>query len=125
MFGMPRDASYASKLAMMLRHLTFDREAANTQLLEAVCAALLDHLAQRARLGLPVRIINGAPLVEPYLRDAAFVLGAVWEAPRMARFAHADKLEGYAFRTAEWLKPVLETYGLAWPWSATEQRQVA
>ncbi|MBI3515101.1 MAG: hypothetical protein HY060_13725 [Proteobacteria bacterium] len=121
----PRAADYASKLAMMLRHMTFEREAAYTKLLEAVCAALLDHLDQRVRLGLPVRMVNGTPLVEPYLRDAAFVLGATWELPRMERFAQPDKLAGYAFRTAEWLRPVLEAHGLAWRWARAEERQVA
>ena len=86
-----------------------------------MCAALLDHQARRARLGLPVRLINGAPLVEPELRDAAFVLGAVLDRSRMARFARPDRLEGYAFRTAEWLRPLLETHGHPWPWSGTER----
>jgi hypothetical protein len=125
MFGMPQDASNANKLAMMLRHLSFDPEAADTGLLDAVCAALLDHLACRARLGLPVRMINGSPLLEPELRDAAFVLGASWDRPRMARFARPDMVEGYACRTAEWLRPVLETYGCTWPWHDPDERQVA
>ncbi len=116
MFGMPREASHANKLAMMLHQLSFEREAANAELLDGVCAALLDHQARRARLGLPVRMINGAPLVEPELRDAAFVLGAVWDGARMERFVRPERLEGYAFRTAEWLRPLLETHGYPWPW---------
>jgi hypothetical protein len=125
MFGMPRDASHASKLALMLGHLTFDREAADHELLDDVCAALLDHLARRARVGLPVRMIDGAPLLEPGLRDAAFVLGALWDAPRMRRFARDDALASYAVRTADWLRPVLDTHGLRWAWQGQEQRQVA
>jgi hypothetical protein len=122
MFGMPRDASHAHKLAIMLHHLGFDRETSDAELLDAVCAALLDHLARRARLGLPVRMINGSPLLEPELRDAAYVLGAVWDPPRMGLIARPDLLEGYAFRSAEWLRPLLETHGFRWPW---DQRQVA
>jgi len=129
MFGMPRDASHASKLALMLCHLTFETEAANTRLLEDVCAALLDDLAHKAHLGLPVRVIHGSPLLEPSLRDAAYVLGAVWDAPRMRRFLHDDAMAAYGFRTADWLRPVLETHGLRWPWLTSaqsgEQRQVA
>ncbi len=59
------------------------------------------------------------------MRDAAFVLGAVWESPRMERFAQPDKLAGYASRTGEWLRPVLETHGLTWRWPRPEERQVA
>jgi hypothetical protein len=125
MFGMPRDANHASKLALMLRHLSFDQEAADTDLLDAVCAALLDDLARRARLGLPVRVIHGSPLLEPSLRDAAFVLGAAWDAPRMRRFLRDDAMVEYCCRTADWLRPVLETRGLRWPWPDAEQRQVA
>ncbi|HUA51340.1 MAG TPA: hypothetical protein VMB81_04210 [Candidatus Sulfotelmatobacter sp.] len=125
MFGLPRDASHAHKLAIMLHHLGFDRDAADARLLDDVCAALLDHLACRARVGLPVRMINDKPLLEPGLRDAAFVLGALLDRPRMARFAPPDVLEGYAFRTAEWLRPLLETHGYRWPWTGTENRQVA
>ena len=121
MFGMPREASHASKLALMLGHLTFDREATNDALLGDVCAALLDHSARRARLGEPVRMIAGTPLLEPQLRDAAFVLGALWDAPRIERFARSDMLEGYAGRTAEWLRPVVETHGMAWRWSGGER----
>jgi len=125
MFGMPRDVSHASKLALMLNHLTFDRETANTKLLEDVCAALLDDVARRARVGLPARVIDGSPLLEPALRDAAFVIGAVWDAPRMRRFARDETLEAFARRTDGWLRPVLETHGLPWRWQAAEQRQVA
>lgn len=125
MYGMPREASHANKLALMLGHLSYDHEAHNDALLSDVCAALLDHLARRAHVGMPVRMIAGTPLLEPHLRDAAFVLGAIWDTPRIARFARADMVEGYAFRTAEWLRPVLETHGLAWPWHDTAQRQVA
>jgi hypothetical protein len=125
MFGMPREASHASKLALMLEHLTFDLEATDDVLLGDVCAALLDHLARRAHVGLPVRVIAGSPLLEPQLRDAAFVLGAIWDAPRIERFARSDMLEGYACRTAEWLRPVVETHQLAWKWPDTAPRQVA
>jgi hypothetical protein len=125
MFGLPRDASHAHKLAIMLHHLGFDRDAADMRLLDDVCAALLDHLACRARVGLPVRTINGKPLLEPGLRDAAFVLGTLLDRPRMARFAPPDRLEGYAFRTAEWLRPLIETHGYRWPWTGAEHRQVA
>jgi hypothetical protein len=125
MFGMPREASHASKLAMMLGHLTFEREASDDALLSDVCAALLDHSARRARLGEPVRMISGTPLLEPQLRDAAFVLGALWDAPRIQRFARSDRLEGYACRTAEWLRPVVETHGMAWRWPDAQQRQAA
>jgi hypothetical protein len=125
MFGMPRDANHASKLALMLRHLTFDQETAAPRLLEDVCAALLDHLARRARLGLPVRVIRGSPLLEPALRDAAFVLGAVWDMPRMRRFLRDDAMAAYGERTVDWLRPVLETHGLRWPWPEADQRQVA
>jgi hypothetical protein len=125
MFGMPRDVSHASKLALMLHHLTFDRETADEQLLGDVCAALLDHLARRARVGLPVRMINGTPLLEPGLRDAAFVLGALWDAPRMRRYVRDEALAGYADRTVDWLRPVLDTHGLRWAWHGAEQRQVA
>jgi hypothetical protein len=124
MFGMPREASHASKLAIMLLHLGFEREAANDKLLDDTCAALLDHLARRARLGLPVRMIKDAPLVEPSLRDAAYVLGAVWDAQRMERYVPREMLERYAVRTAEWLRPVLETHGVQWRWTDAE-RQVA
>jgi hypothetical protein len=122
MFGMPRDVSHASKLALMLNHLSFDREASNMKLLEDVCAALLDDVARRARVGLPARVIHGSPLLEPSLRDAAFVIGAVWDAPRMRRFARDEALEALALRTDGWLRPVLETHGLSWPW---QERQVA
>jgi len=129
MFGMPRDASHASKLALMLCHLTFDQEAADTGLLDDVCAALLDDLARRARVGLPVRVIHGSPLLEPSLRDAAFVLGAVWDAPRMRRYLRDDAMAVYGFRTVDWLRPVLETHGMRWPWPGSvqsgEHRQVA
>ena len=121
MYGMPREASHARKLAMMLHHLGFEGEAASRQLLDDVCAALLDHQARRARVGLPVRQINGAPLVEPELRDAAFVLGTVLDGTRMQRFARPDRLEGYAFRTAEWLRPLLETHGHSWPWAESDR----
>jgi hypothetical protein len=125
MFGMPRDASHAHKLAMMLHHLGFDQQTSDAKLLDGVCAALLDHQARRARVGLPVRLINGSPLLEPELRDAAYVLGALWDAPRMGRVAPPDMIEGYAFRTAEWLRPLLETHGVRWPWTSSDHRQVA
>jgi hypothetical protein len=125
MFGMPREASHARKLALMLGHLTFDHEARDDSLLGDVCAALLDHQARRARVGLPVRRIDGSPVVEPELRDAAFVLGAIWDPPRIERFARADRLDGCAVRTADWLRPVVETHGLAWRWDESRARRVA
>jgi len=125
MFGLPRDASHAHKLAIMLHHLGFDRDAADARLLDDVCAALLDHAARRTRVGLPVRMIDDRPLLEPELRNAAFVLGALLDGPRMARFARPDLLEGYAFSTAEWLRPLVETHGYRWPWTDAGDRQVA
>ncbi len=125
MFGLPRDASHANKLAMMLGHLGFERDAENARLLDDVCAALLDHQARRAHAGLPTRMINDRPLVEPGLRDAAFVLGALWDAPRMERYARPDALEDYACRTAEWLRPLVETHGLDWRWRNADGRRVA
>jgi hypothetical protein len=125
MFGMPRDVSHASKLALMLHHLGFDRKAAHDKLFDDVCAALLDDLAHRARVGLPARVINGSPLLEPSLRDAAFVIGAVWDAHHMQRFARDEAIAAQAKRTDEWLRPVLETHGLRWPWSGEPHRHVA
>ncbi len=124
MFGMPREASHAGKLAMMLHHLGFEQDAVQPKLIDDVCAALLDHQARRARRGLPVRMINGAPLVEPELRDAAFVLGAALDGSRIARYARPDRLESYAFSTAEWLRPLLETHGYRWP-ATDDDRHVA
>src|SRR5258708_13272118 len=109
MFGMPRDASHARKLAIMLHHLSYDEEASDRTLLEDVCAASLDHLARRARVGLPVRMIKGEPLIEPDLRDAAMVMGAVWDAPRMARFARPAAMESYAHPTRPSLPPAPDT----------------
>lgn len=125
MYGMPREASLAHKLAFVLQHLTFDREATNAKLLDDVCAALLDEHARRARLGLPTRMIRGSPLVEPDLRDAAHVMGYVWDAERMARFTRPETIATYAHRTAGWLRPVLETHGCRWPWRVESERQVA
>jgi hypothetical protein len=130
MFGLPRSISHAGKLAVLLRHMQMDDVAAQRNLLEDIAAGLLVDYAKRARDGLPVRMIDGSPMTEPDLRDAAYVVAWLTEPAHVERMVPRSMVDGYAARSEAWLRPVLDRYGLSWPWAgrrpiAMPERQVA
>ena len=122
MFGLPRGIPHAAKLAVLLRHMQMDDVAAQRNLMEDIAAGLLANYAERARIGLPVRMIQGSPMTEPDLRDAAYVVAWLTEAAHVERMVSRAAIDEYAARCERWLRPILESNHYRWPWTLERRR---
>lgn len=124
MFGLPRTISHSGKLAVLLHHMQMADVAAQRELLDDITSALLVNYAERARIGLPVRMIDGAPMTELDLRDAAYVIAWLTEPEHVERIVSRRAIDEYAARTERWLRPVLEGHGYRWVWSLDRLRRI-